>query len=84
VTRGDTVKELLKALDKYPHIQKRLSILWGMKDCRNYLESMILDDRVGDYRTGFPFDVMMTIEALIDLHDRQYPNCAPTKKPWDR
>ncbi len=84
MTTGDTVKELLKQLDKYAHIQKRISILWGSLDCRKYMASMILDDRNSKQpRAGFPFEVMMAIEALIEQHDRQYPETADVKKPWD-
>ena len=84
MTTGETVKELLQRLDKYPHLQKRISILWGTRDCRMYLQTMLLDDRNGKQpRAGFPFDVMLAIGALIEQHDRQYADHVAVKKPWD-
>lgn len=66
---------LIEWLDKYPHIQKKLDLYWGYKECRDYLGSLTMSDRPN--RQGFPLDTVMVIDELIDLHDSQFPTLKP-------
>ena len=75
------IKELLSKLDQFPHVQSKLTILWGSPECRAYLVDLETPDRIG--RQGFPFDVLMTLHQLKDHHDQTYPQFAPAPKPWD-
>ena len=47
---------------KYPKIANTIRISWGTAEGKEYLESLIIDNRGG--RTGFPFEVML---ALMEL-----------------
>lgn len=66
---------LISKLDKFPHIQYRIELFWGTKECRPYLKSLTVSDRPS--RVGFPFEVGMAIYELIDLHDSEYPEYNP-------
>ena len=66
---------LIGKLDKFPHIQADLNMFWGKKEGRDYLTSLTVTTRPN--RAGFPFDAVMAIDELIDLHDLEYPNLKP-------
>lgn len=73
-------QDLEKILDPYPHLKSRLQLYWGTKKCRDFLKNLLLID---GKRQGFPFEVLMTIDRLIELHDKDYPQFKPKKDLWD-
>ena len=73
--------ELAMMLGKFLHIAEKLSILWGSKECRAYLHSLTLTDRPN--RAGFPFDAIVAISSLTDLHDKLFPTFIPKQSVWD-
>ena len=66
---------LISKLDKFPHIQYRIELLWGSRDCRKYLKSLGVADRPN--RKGFPFEAGMAIHSILELHDSEYPEFKP-------
>lgn len=73
---------LISKLDKFPHIQYRIKLFWGTKECRTYLKSLTVADRPG--RAGFPFDAGMAIYDILELHDAEYPKFIPAiHTHWD-
>jgi hypothetical protein len=73
---------LIDRLGRFPHIQKKLNLYWGCKECRDFLGSLTMSDRPN--RQGFPFDAVLAIDALIDLHDTEYLIFKPLLDPaWN-
>lgn len=72
---------LVNQLMGFPHIQARVRLLWGTVECKDYLHSLTVTDRVG--RKGFPFEVMVAINELIYQHNDDFPNLSPNKSVWD-
>ena len=73
-------KELFTKLDKYPHVQQRLTLYWGSFECRKYLQELLLPDRTD--RQGFPYSDIHTITALLELHDEAFPKFKPNTPHW--
>ncbi len=59
------------ALDKYPHVLTKLGILWGHKDCGDYLDGLLYDTRFG--RSGFSLPAAMELMLLSYVHAALYP-----------
>lgn len=73
---------LLDNLYMFPHIPKRIERLWGTKECREYLTSIMRqDDR--PRRDGFPPHIFRTIFDLYEMHDIHFPEYRPLPEPWD-
>ena len=72
----EEVTELIDSLSNFPHIQYKLRLYWGYKECRDYLASLPMTTRLK--RQGFPLDAIIAIDKLIDLHDLEYPRLKPT------
>jgi hypothetical protein len=72
---------ILERLSKYPHVQTRLDIMWGTKECRDYLYQLIVPDRDG--RAGFPVEDLDVINDIMRLHDQYYPQYIPNPMGWD-
>ncbi|MGA8862808.1 MAG: hypothetical protein WBM09_07600 [Gallionella sp.] len=56
----------------YPRIAVKIKALWGTKECRDLLMSLLNDSRDGK-RAGFPVSVGQTIMALLNDHDAKFP-----------
>lgn len=65
---------------QFPHILNRLSLIWGSTAAETYFESLLIDERGG--RQGFPFEVLMEIDALAEFHRRTYPTPTVATDPW--
>jgi hypothetical protein len=62
------------SLEEFPHILTRLTGSWGSKDCHDYLNALIQDNRDGE-RTGFSLEVLeeiLLLLALLDLRDAMH------------
>ena len=75
------MNELIDKLNNFPHIQRKLW-MWGNRECRQYLESLALSDRPS--RKGFPFEIALVIQELVELHDAQYPQFRPPDSVWSQ
>ncbi|MCB1917340.1 MAG: hypothetical protein KDG52_16700 [Rhodocyclaceae bacterium] len=58
---------------RFPHLV-RIELLWGSVECRQFLSSLLTDDR-GEHRTGFPAEHAKTIFSLLMEHDAAFPQC---------
>lgn len=56
----------------YPHIAVKIRALWGTKECRVLLMSLLNDSREGS-RAGFPPNIGTTIISLLKVHDVKFP-----------
>ncbi|MGA7594692.1 MAG: hypothetical protein WCA64_05795 [Gallionella sp.] len=56
----------------YPRIAVKIRGLWGTRECRALLMSLMNDSRDGK-RAGFPVSVGQTIIALLNAHDEKFP-----------
>ena len=57
---------------QYPRIAVKIKALWGTKECRDLLMSLLNDSRDGK-RSGFPVSVGQTLMALLTDHDAKFP-----------
>ncbi|APR05351.1 MULTISPECIES: hypothetical protein [Thauera] len=62
--------------ERFPHLAPRISAMWGTRDGRKYLSSLIMDTRDGQ-RQGFPPEHAKTIVRLLLEHDIAYPEFEP-------
>ena len=56
---------------RFPHLRK-IELLWGSRECRNFIFALMTDTRGGG-RQGFPPEHAMTIMKLLMEHDFNYP-----------
>lgn len=59
---------LLSSLDSFgfSRISDRIKVLWGTRECSDYLRELVLDTR--GRRKGFPVEVFETILEIYNLH----------------
>ena len=58
--------------EQFPHISHKLELLWGHKECADFLHSLFHDTRDGQ-RQGFPKPVASALFKLMTLHDELFP-----------
>jgi len=58
--------------EKLPHIQRKIDVMWGTQSCRDYLMTLVSDNRDGQ-RKGFSMDLINEIIAVLDKHDVDFP-----------
>lgn len=61
-----------QSLKQFPHILQRLEECWGQRDCQDYLEKLLEDNRGGN-RHGFNRAVLHEIVTLITMHEEVAP-----------
>lgn len=52
---------------KFPHIAKKLTLVWRSEGCAAYIASLSVADRPG--RQGFPAEVMEDLMMLHEIND---------------
>ena len=65
---------------KYPHIVKKISILWGTIGMSRYFNEILFDDRGG--RGGFPAEVMTELFSLSNFHESTKPRRGVKESSW--
>jgi hypothetical protein len=75
-------QEFAKLESLFPRIAARIEYLWGSTDGREYLHSLIVDERQD--RQGFPFETFLCLSRLLDDHDREFPGKRPKMDPWEK
>ncbi|MCB1896275.1 MAG: hypothetical protein H6945_13510 [Zoogloeaceae bacterium] len=74
MTTADITSTDTRALyQRFPHLI-RIELMWGSVECRQFLSSLLTDDR-GEHRTGFPAEHAKTIFSLLMEHDSAFPEC---------
>lgn len=55
----------------HPHIAKGLRLMWGYKECVEYMEKLVLSggDGAGKSRVGFRVEVLSGLMDLTSLHE---------------
>lgn len=64
-------------LGKFPHVIKKLELMWGEPEIKPLLESLLDDTRSaegGSFRQGFPLSVLTDLQSLIDIHTERWPD----------
>jgi len=65
----------------YPHLERKLTVWWGTKECREYLRDILIGDKYGDLK--FEFETVLTLQELTYQHDIDFPQFAPPATVWD-
>ncbi len=55
----------------FPHLRE-IDKLWGTPEGRDFIKGLITDSREGT-RVGFPPEQASTIFALLNEHDKRFP-----------
>ncbi len=69
--------------EKFPRIADMIRASWGSEEGKDYLESLLIDNRGG--RAGFPFDVISALMELQAEHklSLKAPITKKKKDPWE-
>lgn len=62
----------------YPHVAKKLELLWGYPEFHTFVEQLQQDTRQGS-RTGFPATILFALLNLAQAHDEVFPAVAKPK-----
>jgi hypothetical protein len=54
-------------IEKYPHVQKRICMLWGTQELDGHINHLLTDSRDGQ-RSGFPIEVTTELLFLAELN----------------
>lgn len=68
----------------YPHVLDKIAAAWGCAPAMTELmeKDLLVDNRGG--RAGFPFRVLMDIQALYNTHKARYTVGEPLPRGWDQ
>lgn len=73
------------ALESYPRIAQRIVALWGYRECRDYLERLIMVDHTRGQRAGFPraveAELMFLYQLLVDRPEISRERQEPPEDP---
>jgi hypothetical protein len=64
-----SIDHLAVIKQSYPRIAAAIELTWGHRECENYMNKLILNDRHG--RAGFPQPIMDSLLALYRRHTRE-------------
>jgi len=64
----------------FPHIYKKLSILFATKDCSNYIDDLVVQDR--NRRQGFPSAMWSLLQKIKTENEKFYKENKKTDV-WD-
>lgn len=64
--------EYLQISTKYPHIAKKIVLLWGSYDMDEYFRNLLFDTR-NVTREGFPVKDALCICELYKIHKQKFP-----------
>ena len=65
----------------FPHIGKKLELLWGYPEFRTFVEQLQQDTRQGS-RAGFPAAILFALLNLVQVHEEAFPAAAPSKSSF--
>ena len=67
-------------LEAYPHIVQHITECWGLKECQEYVNSLLEDNRAG-VRKGFSLGAFEELLLLAELLEAQLPPQWPEGRP---
>ena len=65
----------------FPHIGKKLELLWGYPEFHTFVEQLQQDTRQGS-RAGFPAAILFALLNLVQTHDELFPAAARSKSSF--
>lgn len=65
----------------FERIADRLTLVWGHKEFRVYMDGLLHDTRDGT-RKGFPAAVLFALHALSEEHDETFPAFCAKGDQW--
>ena len=54
-------------IERFPHVQKRICMLWGTQELDGHINHLLTDSRDGQ-RSGFPVEVTAELLFLAELN----------------
>ena len=65
-------EELLQKIEQqnFKRISDAIKVLWGHKECDDYLNKQIIDERGN--RQGFPHEVLSALLKLHGIHSQEF------------
>lgn len=72
-------REIARELEKIPHVYSRISEQWGSRQCLDYLNELLRDNRAGQ-RQGLPLAATNEVLNLIAILQRDIPAESETGK----
>lgn len=77
----EVVPQMNLSIEKnFPHIFKNLSIFWGSSIFNDYVDTLVSVER--KERQGFPFEVLMELQKIVDKHEEEYPQFKRQRSIW--
>jgi len=64
--------------DKFPRVAAAIKLFWGNPELVKYIDGLLLDTHRGGTRQGFPVDVVISLNELLDRHHAEFPKLAPS------
>jgi hypothetical protein len=59
---------------KFPNIANKIRVFWGNPEFVSLILELQQDSSSDRPRVGFPFDVLMALQSLEQLHDIEFPH----------
>lgn len=72
LSKQQRIDRQIALIDQYhAHIAKGLRLMWGYKECMEYMDKLVISggDGVGKTRVGFHVEVLSALLDLISLHE---------------
>lgn len=72
LSKQQRIDRQIAIIEQYhPHIAKGLKLMWGYKECVEYMEKLVLSggDGAGKSRVGFRVEVLSALMDLTSLHE---------------
>lgn len=72
LSKQQRIDRQIALIDQYhAHIAKGLRLIWGNKECEEYMDKLVISggDGVGHSRVGFRVEVLSALLDLISLHE---------------
>lgn len=72
LSKQQRIDRQIALIEQYhAHIAKGLKLMWGYKECVEYMEKLVLSggDGVGKSRIGFRVEVLSALMDLTSLHE---------------
>ncbi len=70
--KQERIDRQIAIIEQYhPHIAKGLKLMWGYKECIEYMEKLVISggDGAGKSRVGFRVEVLSALMDLTSLHE---------------
>ena len=84
--KKDNVKYQISLLNKFPKTRSKIESLWGTFKGREYINGLVVGSINHDDHNlflHFPSDIYLTLNNILELHDKVYPAFKPISLIWD-